>query len=87
MGETLAVPVGPAAIARPSLGVATVELAANFAQSALSFTPIDPRITVNLVVGRVAGRMRMAEAVLPPAFSCQGVWKDEEAGFVSDQIG
>ena len=44
VGEVLPVLVGPAT-ARPSLGVAAIQLAANFAQAALSLTPIDPPIT------------------------------------------
>ena len=47
-GDFLAVLVGPATVARSSIGVTTIGLAANLAQSALSFTPIDPRITIGL---------------------------------------
>ena len=45
VGEIVPGLVEPATTARSSLGVAAMQLAANFAQSALSLTPIDPRIT------------------------------------------
>ena len=45
VGEILPFLVGPAFVTRPSIGVAAMQLATNFAQSALSLTPIDPRIT------------------------------------------
>lgn len=47
-GETRSVHARTGDFARSSFSVSAIGLATNFAQFALSFTPIDPRITIGL---------------------------------------